>query len=128
MKLENSQLIIDAERTLANAHISMDINAIDSLLHAKYIILQPGGKIESKADVIDSYKTGHRHWEQAKVDDLNVKIFGQVARVTGLWQATGTNNDVPFDYEARFISIWIKEKNGWQNISYTSYEVETQLF
>jgi hypothetical protein len=29
--------------------------------------MQKGGKVETKRDVIDSYKTGLRHWVKAEV-------------------------------------------------------------
>lgn len=112
--------IINAEQALAKAHLKMDIDSIDALLHKDYTIVQPGGKIETKQDVLDSYKSGLRHWDNAELDELDVKIYGNMAKVTGLWKATGTNNGKTFDYQARFISIWIKEDDSWQNISYCS--------
>jgi ketosteroid isomerase-like protein len=86
--------------------------------------LQPGGRMETKAEVMESYKNGNRHWDKAEVDDLDVKFFGQVARVAGSWKAAGTNDGKPFDYQARFISIWVKGNTGWKNISYASSEVD----
>jgi len=85
--------------------------------------LQQSGKIETKRDVIDSYKTGLRHWDKAKVADLDVKVYGDMARVIGLWKAAGTNNGIAFDYRARFISVWIQEGDNWKNILYASSEI-----
>jgi ketosteroid isomerase-like protein len=115
--------VIQAEQKLANAHVSMDLDVIDTLLHQDYVIIQPGGRIETKKDVLDSYKTENRHWDKAEVYELEVKVYGDMARVLGLWKAAGTNNGKSFDYQARFISIWIKESNSWKNISYFSSEI-----
>jgi ketosteroid isomerase-like protein len=52
-----------------------------------------------------------------------VKVYGDMARVIGLWIAAGTNNGLAFDYQARFISVWIQERDNWKNISYTSNEI-----
>jgi hypothetical protein len=120
MKSNNEELIINSERALAKAHISMDLAIIDELLHKDYTIVQPGGKIETKQEVLDSYKTGDRHWDEAEVDELDVIIYGEMARVVGLWRAAGINNGESFNYRARFISIWIKEQGEWKNISYAS--------
>ena len=123
MKRSKLQIIIEAEQTLAKAHIDLDIATIDALLHEDYAILQPGGKVETKRDVIDSYKTGMRHWVKAEVVDLEVKVYGDMARVIGLWKAAGTNNGIAFDYQARSISIWIQESDNWKNILYASNEI-----
>jgi ketosteroid isomerase-like protein len=120
MMADDIELIINAEQALAKAHLRMDIDTIDALLHKDYTIVQPGGKIERKQDVLDSYKSGLRHWDNAELDELDAKIYGNMAKVTGLWKATGTNNGKTFEYQARFISIWIKEDDGWKNISYCS--------
>lgn len=120
MKPNNTRLLIKAEQDLAKAHIASDITTMDALLHKDYIIAQPDGRMETKEHVLDSFRTGNRHWDKAEVDELDVKIFGDMARVLGLWKAAGTNNGKSFDYQARFISIWIKENNRWLNISYSS--------
>jgi ketosteroid isomerase-like protein len=125
MKISNFESIIQAEKMLAHAHVTMDIETIDALLHEDYVIVQPGGKIETKSEVLASYKTGNRHWDRAEVDQLEVKIYGNMARVIGIWRAAGTNNGQAFDYQACFISIWVKEDESWKNISYSSAEMSS---
>ena len=124
MDAQDIERIIQAEQTLARAHITMDIKTISQLLHQDYVIVQPGGKIETKADVLASYQIGNRHWDIAQVDQLEVKIYKDMGRVIGLWRGVGTNNGQAFNYQARFISIWVREDEDWENISYSSAEIE----
>jgi hypothetical protein len=67
------------------------------LLHEDYVIVQPGGRIETKADVLASYASGERHWDAAAVEQLDVQIYGDAARVVGVWRASGTNAGTPFE-------------------------------
>jgi hypothetical protein len=53
---KDNQAIILAEQELAEAHIHLDQNLIDQLLHLDYVIIQPGGRTESKQQVLDSYR------------------------------------------------------------------------
>jgi ketosteroid isomerase-like protein len=122
----DTEIIIKAEQALARAHLELDITTIAALLHKDYIIMQPGGKIETKAQVLESYQTGDRYWNKAEVEELEVKIYGDMARVLGLWIAAGANLGISFDYQARFISIWIKQFDRWWNISYSSTEITDQ--
>ena len=118
------EAVIQAEKRLAAAHITLDLAVIAELLHDDYLILQPDGRIETKSAVLASYKSGDRYWQQAEVDQLDVKIYGEAARVVGLWKAKGINAGVPFEYQARFISIWVREGGEWKNISYASAEMD----
>jgi ketosteroid isomerase-like protein len=114
--------IIAAEQKLAAAHLNLDLSIIDDLLHADYLILQPNGLTESKADVLTSYASGERRWDAAEVTNMTVSVFGNTARVVGVWSARGENRGQPFDYRARFVSVWVDEGKGWQNITYFSAE------
>ena len=115
--------VIQAEQRLAAVHVTLDLAAIADLLHDDYVIVQPGGRLETKQDVLASYISGERYWEQADVESLDVKLYGETVRVVGIWKAKGTNAGTPFDYQARFISIWVRSGGRWQNISYASAEI-----
>ncbi len=118
--LNRIELITHAEQALARAHLTLDVAAIAELLHPDYLLIQPDGTFETKQDLLNSFHQSNRQWDQAEVAQLDVKIFGDMARVLGIWKAVGTNRGKPFDYQARFISIWIDEDGHWKNILYTS--------
>ncbi|WP_087726018.1 nuclear transport factor 2 family protein [Pandoraea sp. PE-S2T-3] len=115
----------EAEHTLARAHLDLatGLDVIESLLHPDYVIIQPGGVIETKTDVLASYRTGTRHWDTAQVDQLRSTQYGATIIVVGRWCASGYNGATWFDYQARFASVWIKTGSRWQNITYQSTEI-----
>lgn len=117
------EMIKKAEQALAQAHVKMDLAAFENLLHADYTILQPDGRIETKQEVLDSYRTGNRRWNRADVSELEVAIYGETGRVSGIWSASGINNGEEFDYQARFLSVWVKEVGLWKNFAYASTEI-----
>lgn len=109
--------VVEAEQKLAAAHVTLDLAQIDRLLHPDYVIIQPGGGIESKAEVLASYRSGTRRWERARSDELDVRLFGDTAVVVGRWAAAGRNGDEPFDYCARFLAVWVNNGGQWQNLA-----------
>ena len=123
MKDETIKHIIACEQALARAHLMLDIATIDSLFHPDYVILQPDGSLETKADILQSYRSGQRHWDKAEVTETEVTLHDNFARVIGKWSASGVNNGQAFEYQARFISIWIRTDGTWRNISYQSVEI-----
>lgn len=116
----DERVIAEAERTLAAAHRTLDLTILDRLLHPDYVILQPDGTTESKAQVLASFQTGERHWELAEVDQLEIRLHGQCAVVVGRWRAAGRNGPRRSDYAARFLSIWVNDAGGWRNVAYQS--------
>lgn len=115
--------IIEAEQALAAAHLTLDIATIDRLLHPNYVIVQPGGVHENKAQTLASLTTGDRYWDLAESDDLEVRLYGDTAVVTGRWRGCGRNGNVQFDYCARFLSTWVREAAEWRNVAYMATEV-----
>ncbi len=118
--------VVQAEHQLAAAHLQLDLKTIEYLLHPNYVIIQPGGKVETKTEVIASYNTGTRHWDTALVDQLDIRLYGDTAIVVGRWQASGQHGMERFDYAARFLSIWVKQVGRWQNIGYQATEIERE--
>ena len=115
--------VAQAERALAEAHLGPDMDLIDRLLHRDYVIIQPGGDTENKAGMLASIRNGTRHWDEASVDQLDIRLYDGTAVVTGRWSASGRNGAEPFDYRARFLSVWVREDDRWQNVAYQSAEI-----
>ena len=117
------QAVAQAERELAEAHLRLNLATIDLLLHPDYAIIQPGGEVESKAEVLASYRTGTRRCDSAEADELDVRVYGDTAVVIGRWTASGQNQSERFDYSARFLSIWVEQDGRWQNVAMQSTEI-----
>lgn len=116
--------VISAEQRLAAAHLTLELDEFNELFHQDYVILQPGGRVETKAEVLASYASGERYWEIAEVDQMEVRLYGDTAVVIGRWRGRGVNGDERFDYSARFSSIWLRNEDGqWQNVVSQSTEI-----
>jgi len=116
--------IIAAEQALAVAHLTLDLATIERLLHPDYVIVQPGGALENKAQTLTSFTTGARYWELAVSDEMTVRVDGDTAIVTGLWRGRGRNGAHHFDYQARFLSTWVRTAGEWRNLAYMATEIE----
>ena len=120
MKNEAQQAIIEAEEHLAAASLNLDLSVFEQLLHPDYVIVQPGGNVENKAETMASLASDTRHWQVARSDEMEVRVYGDTTVVTGRWTGKGQNGDEPFDYQARFLSVWVKENRQWCNVAFQS--------
>lgn len=111
------QEILAAEAAWLDAHLRTDRALLDTLMHRDYTIISPEGRVISRTEALASYVPGQRVWDFAETDELIVKVYGNTALVTGRWRARGTNSGQPFDYVARYVSVWVFEDDRWQMVS-----------
>lgn len=121
--MTDAETIAANEHAIAAAHAPLDLSVIERFYHPDFVVLQPDGTIETKTDVVDSYRRGERHWDVAAVDHLEVRVSGNTGVAIGRWRARGRNRGVGFDYAARFLSVWTRTEAGWLNLAYQANEV-----
>lgn len=119
--------VLNSEEALAEAHLKLDLEAFERLLHPNYVVIQPGGVMEGKEETLASLRAGGRFWEIAHSDEMDVKLYGNTAVVTGRWRGKGVNNGEPFDYAARFLSVWVREAGVWRNLAAQSTPIDERL-
>jgi hypothetical protein len=77
------------------------------LMDPDYLQIGAGGDALDKERVLASFRSGERHWDEAHSDEHHVRIYGNTAVVVGRWRARGENAGRVFDYQARFVSVWV---------------------
>lgn len=115
--------VLEAERAWLSAHLNNDVAALDWLMAEEYSQIRSDGAVAHKSDVIGSFETGDRHWDEATSDELQVNVYGEAAVVIGRWWARGANAGAAFDYIARYMSVWILRDGRWQMVSDQSTEI-----
>jgi ketosteroid isomerase-like protein len=109
--------VLRAEWAWTEAHRRLDVATIERLMADDYVIVRPDGSVDGKAAALASYQPETRHWDFAQSDELDVRVFGDTAVVVGRWRGRGVNNGEPFDYAARFISLYVKRDGCWQIVT-----------
>ena len=111
------QEVIAVEREWVQALRDLDLDAIERILAEDYTQIQADGSVIGKLEALASYRSMTRRWEQADSMDYHVRIEGQVALLIGLWKARGENDGERFDYQARFLSVYVRRDGRWQLLS-----------
>jgi ketosteroid isomerase-like protein len=111
------QEVLQVERAWVEAHRRVDVAAIEQLMADDYTRIEPDGRVTGEAEVLVTYTPETRHWDLAEGDDYQVRIYGHTALVIGRWRARGVNNGQPFDYVARFLSVYVRRAGRWQMVA-----------
>ena len=109
--------VLVAEHEWLLAHLHLDIPALERLMDSDYLQIDAGGAALDKEQILASFRSGERHWDEAHSDEHHVRVYGNTAVVVGRWRARGENAARPFDYQARYVSVWVLRAGGWRMVS-----------
>jgi ketosteroid isomerase-like protein len=125
--------VLAVEQQWTTAHLAGDFATIADLMAADYIRIQPDGSVACRGEVLAAYQPDHRHWDHAAGDQYDVRIYGDLqgaatatvltAVVVGRWTARGINHGAPFDYAARFLSVYVRREGRWQMVAEQSTDI-----
>ena len=122
----NSDLVAEilaAEQAWTQAHLDGDFATLERMMAEEYTRINSDGSVSHKAEVLATYQPGTRHWELAQSDQHEILLNGNCATVIGRWTARRVNNGEPFDYQARFLSVYVLRDGQWLMLAEQTTEI-----
>ena len=119
--------VIEAERQWLSAHLKLDLVLLDRLMADEFLQVNDRGELLSKQQVLASFKSGNRYWQEANSGEYKVQVYNEVAVICGCWQAKGVNTRQSFDYAARYVSVWVYRDKRWQMVSDQSTTITDEM-
>jgi len=106
--------LMDVENHWAEATVKGDVQALERLYADEYLAIDPAGATFTKAQDIANVKSGNFKLATFKLDELKVRLHGEVAVVTGrnTIKATYMGKDISGAY--RFTDVFVKRGGRWQ--------------
>lgn len=116
-KEQVSAQIEKLERTLAKAVTKQDTSTIDTALADDYTITGPSGHLVSKDDYVSAVKDGTLKVTSLELSDLNVRVYGDSAVLTGRMAVNGEmdGQDIGGDYA--FTNTFAKVDGKWKEVA-----------
>lgn len=106
------------EQRLIKAWLDGDRETVEALLSDDWTVIDPGGRVLTKSQVIEEgFESGVRKLESGTIDEVQVRLLGDVAVVTGRTQATGSYEGTSVSVKLRFTDVCVKRDNGWQVVA-----------
>jgi ketosteroid isomerase-like protein len=102
------------EQRLARAWVDGDRDAIDAIIADDWTVTDIAGTVRTKAAVFrDMFATHERPIKAMAIDDVDVRLFGSIAVVTGRTSATGSDGT---HVMLRFTDVFEKRDGRWQAV------------
>jgi ketosteroid isomerase-like protein len=102
------------ERSLIAAIQRKDTETLNRIWADEYLGTTPDGRMVTKADLISAVKGGAIALESLEVDDLRVRLFGDVAVMTGHARVKANVDNEDYSGSYRGTGIFIKRDGGWE--------------
>jgi ketosteroid isomerase-like protein len=115
--VSNSEALNTAERW-ATVVGQADIAGLNELLHTDYVHVHATALVESKAKFIEALQTGARKYDPIRIEDSNVRVFGDSAVVSGKFALKATTRDRVIEGVNRFMLLVVNTSNGLQVASF----------
>ena len=110
------QEVLKASQMLDEASLMKKDRATMQRLYADdYMYVHSNGVVLNKAQEIAESMSPNMAWTAHTSDDMKVRVFGNVAIVTGISTLTGSAKG----YVAgprRFTEVWVKRNGRWQEV------------
>lgn len=82
-----------------------------------YVLITPGGSMRTKRDVIRELATPGLKMEPFEPREVNVRLYGDAAVVTGRMLQRFTLGGVRYANDLRYTDVYVKRKGKWMLVS-----------
>ncbi len=103
----------EIENKWMNAEMHGDAAYLDTILAPDFTYTGPGAAVMNRTELLDRVKSGKTKMEAGSVSDMNVRVYGNAAVVTGAYTQKGTEGEKAFDDSGRFTDTFIKKAGKW---------------
>ena len=108
------QQIKEAMNQYYAAMLKPDTTTIENLLADDYIGIHSDGTVNTKAQEMDSFRSGTLKYETHELRDMKIRVYGDAAVVTAALSVKGTIMGKPFSGAVRITRVWVERNGGWK--------------
>ena len=91
-----------------------DAATMDRILADDFILVTGRGKVFTKADLLKEAADTEVVYERQEDSNQTVRVWGDMAVITALLWAKGTEKGKPFDYQLWFSDTYVRTPAGWR--------------
>jgi ketosteroid isomerase-like protein len=113
-QVEDSVRAVEISRR--DALLAADTVALSKMIAPDFVEISRLGTVRTRADNIRDIASGALHLTAIKYDSLTVRIYGDVAVLTGIADNTGTMRGFPFAGKIRYTRIFVRKDGRWQAV------------
>jgi ketosteroid isomerase-like protein len=99
------------------AIVAKDRAAIEANMAEDFRQIDGAGNIENKTSFVQGLLAPELKMDPYVVEELDVRLYGGVALLSGRTKMTGAYNGKPFTSHYRYIDVYVRRSEGWKVVS-----------
>jgi len=111
-----SQLSVQAD-AWDKAIVRKDRAAIEQNMSEDFRQIDSAGNVEAKASFVDGLMSPDLQIDPYVVEDFDVRVYGDVALMSGRTRMTGRYQGTPFTSHYRYIDVYVRRQGQWKGVS-----------
>ncbi len=111
---------------LRQAALKGDVATFDKLLADDHISIGILGGINTKAEVLENFKSGKLKFEAVDALDMKVRVYGDTALVNYTSNVKGHLGATDLSGQWRVVRVLVKRKGQWKSVSFQATRVAQQ--
>ena len=115
---KDEQAVLDADRRWAQALVKQDVPALKALYADDLVYVHSGGNRETKAEFIRRVETGGLKYESLELVDPNVRVYGNVAVVNGMFDVRVMSDGSPINTRVVYIHVYTRQADAWRMVAH----------
>jgi ketosteroid isomerase-like protein len=109
--------ILRLEEERNRAIVAGDFAALDRMTSDDYTFITLRGELRTKAEIVRGFKSGSFKYEARRISDLNVRLYGTTAVVTGRSTQKGTEDGKDYSGDYRFTRVYVQQRGRWVTVA-----------
>ena len=114
------------ENERAKAVVKGDIAALDPVTADDYTVINIAGQLLTKPQIFDAIKSGDIKYEELENNDLQVRVYGNTAVLTGRTTQKGQFKGKDISGQTRFTRVYVKQHGKWQAVAFQATRIAEQ--
>ena len=115
---QDTRRLKEIQQQLAAAWVARDRDAIERLVAPDWVVTHVAGQRLTRSDVLrDMLESDATRIESMTADEVEVRLFGEAAVVTGRTHARGVQSGATFDVVLRFTDVFVRRSDQWQAVA-----------
>jgi ketosteroid isomerase-like protein len=111
------------EMDRAAAVVKGDTATLDKQTADDYVLISMSGRMSDKSQMLNGFKSGQSKLTSNDLSDLKVRVYGDVAVVTGKADVKGTLGGQDATGQVLFTRVYVKKDARWQSVSFQQTRV-----
>lgn len=106
---------LEEERNQAILH--GDVAALNRMTSDDYTFITLRGELRTKPQILKDFGSGAIKYQSRKISDLNIRVYGNSAVVTGRAIQQGMENGKDYSGDYWFTRVYVNQHGRWRTVA-----------